>query len=113
MSQLIQHKYEKEPFYEFLNKYCDVEKNNLIFNKSALKRAKIDNGVAPFFKDLTNYYFPSKHFYLEREPLYKNVATVVRQLCKYLHIPFTSRIKYSKSKYEIVYIIYPMTSINI
>ena len=108
MSQLIQNKFEKEPFYGFLNKYCDKDKENLVFNKSALKRAKMDNAIAPFCKSLKKHYFPSKHFYLEREPLYKNVATIVRQLCKYLHIPYTSRIVYSKSKYEIIYVILPM-----
>ena len=107
MSQLLQNKYKKEIFYEFLNKYCNLEKKNLIFNKASLKRAKLDNAVKPFCEDLKNYYFPSKHFYLEREFLYKNIATIIRQLCKYLHIPYTSRIKYSKSKYEIVYIIFP------
>ena len=110
MSQLFQNKYSKEHFYEFLNKYCEVEKNNLIFCKAALKRAKLDNNaVNKFCEDLKNYYFPSKHFYLERDPLYKNVATITRQICKYLLIPYTSRIKYSKSKYEIIYVIYPMT----
>ncbi len=107
MSQLIQNNYEKETFYEFLNKYCNLEKNKLIFNKASLKRAKLEKAVEPFCEDLKKYYFPSKHFYLEREPLYKNIATIIRQLCKYLHIPYTSRIKYSKSKYEIVYIIFP------
>lgn len=108
MSQLIQNKYEKETFFNFLNKYCDKDKENLIFNKAALKRAKINNAVDSFCKDLKNHYFPSKHFYLEREPLYKNIATIIRQLCKYLHIPYTSRIVYSKSKYEIIYVILPM-----
>ena len=68
----------------------------------------MDNAIMPFCESLKKHYFPSKHFYLEREPLYKNVATIVRQLCKYLHIPYTSRIVYSKSKYEIIYVILPM-----
>ena len=108
MSQLIQNKYEKEPFYDFLNKYCDKDKENLLFNKAALKRAKMDNAIKPFCEGLKKHYFPSKHFYLEREPLYKNIATVIRQICKYLYIPYTSRIVYSKSKYEIIYVILPM-----
>ena len=82
--------------------------NKIIFCKAALKRAKLNEKIQPFLNNLKNYYFPSKHFYLERVPLYKNVATVIRQLCKYLHIPYTSKILYSKSKYEIIYIIYLM-----
>ena len=37
---------------------------------------------------------------------YKNLITIIRQICKYNNIPFTSDIKYSKSKYEITYFIY-------
>jgi hypothetical protein len=106
MSQLFQNKYESEHFYTFLNKYCEHENKKIIFNKAALKRAKLDNGVEPFCEELKNYYFPSKQFYLERDPIYKNIATIIRQICKYLHIGYTSRIKYSKSKYEIMYIIF-------
>tara|TARA_B110000008_G_scaffold164490_1_gene164809 strand:- start:831 stop:1160 length:330 start_codon:yes stop_codon:yes gene_type:complete len=107
MSQLFQKKYEKDHFYEFLNKYCNLENKKIIFNKASLKRAKIDNAIEPFLIELKNFYFPSKQFYLERDPVYKNIATIIRQICKYLQIAYTSRIKYSKSKYEIMYIIYP------
>ena len=106
MSQIFQNKYCKEHFFEFLNKYCLIEKKKIIFNKESLKRAKLDNALEPFCLNLKKYYFPSKHFYLEREPKYKNIATIIRQICKYLMVPYTSNIKYFKSKYEIVYIIY-------
>ena len=46
---------------------------------------------------------------------YKNIITIIRQICKYHHIPFTNRIKYEHSKYEIIYIIYlpaPITDIS-
>ena len=52
------------------------------------------------------YYFKSKHHYLEREKTYKNFVTIVRQICKYHAIPYTSKILYSKSTYEIKYFIY-------
>ena len=41
--------------------------------------------------------------YVEREMKYKNLITIIRQICRYHHIPFSSNIKYSKSKYEITY----------
>jgi|TARA_B110000967_G_scaffold60787_1_gene62440 hypothetical protein len=107
MSQLFQQKYTDVHFYEFLNKYCNMENNKFIFNKASLKRAKLDDAVDPFLIELKKFYFPSKQFYLERDPVYKNIATIIRQICKYLHIAYTSRIKYSKSKYEIIYIIFP------
>ena len=106
MSQIFQNAYSKEHFFEFLNKFCSVENKKIIFNKESLKRAKLNNAIETFCLDLKKFYFPSKHFYLEREPIYKNIATIIRQICKYLMIPYTSNIKYFKSKYEIVYIIY-------
>ena len=35
------------------------------------------------------YYFKSKQFYLERDKNYKNIITIIRQICKfnYIHIP--------------------------
>ena len=47
--------------------------------------------------------FISKKMYVEREMKYKNLITIIRQICRYHHIPFSSNIKYSKSKYEITY----------
>ena len=38
--------------------------------------------------------------------IYKNFVTLIRQICKYHHIAFTSVMKYNKSKYEIIYSIF-------
>ena len=47
MSQLIQNKFEKDKM-NFLNKYCDKDKENLVFNKSSTKKSKDGQAVAPF-----------------------------------------------------------------
>ena len=83
-----------------------TNKNQYIFSKESFKRAKIDNAIELFCENLKQYYFPSKYHYLDRESKYKYFITILRQICKYHHIPFTSNIKYSKSKYEIKYFIY-------
>ena len=106
MSQIFQTSYPKCNFFEFLNKFCEKNDKQYIFSKEAFKRVKLDEAVTPFCENLKKYYFPSKHHYLEREKNYKHFITIIRQICKYHHIPFTSNIKYSKSKYEIKYFIY-------
>ena len=106
MSQIFQNTYDKKHFFDFLHKFCLNDNNKFVFNKSALKKAKLENAIIPFCDELKKFYFPSKHFYLERDPIYKNIATIIRQICKYLMVPYTTQIKYSKSKYEIIYIIY-------
>ena len=106
MSQIFQKSFPKNIFFEFIEKYCDKNDKQYIFSKDAFKRIKLDEQVKPFCDNLKKYYFKSKHHYLERDSNYKNFVTIIRQICKYHHIPFTSDIKYSKSKYEIKYFIY-------
>uniref|UniRef100_A0A6C0JF40 Uncharacterized protein n=1 Tax=viral metagenome TaxID=1070528 RepID=A0A6C0JF40_9ZZZZ len=106
MSQIFQLSFPKTLFFAFIDKYCEKNNNQHIFSKVAFKRMRLEEQVIPFCKNLKEYYFKSKHHYLDREQTYKNFTTIIRQLCKYLHIPFTSNINYSKSKYEINYFIY-------
>lgn len=109
MSQIFQTSYPKKEFFDYLKKYCNNNNNNnncYIFSKEAFKRIKMDETIDSFCENLKNYYFPSKHYYLERDMIYKHFVTIIRQICKYHHIPFTSDIKYSKSKYDISYFIY-------
>ena len=106
MSQIFQNTFPKKLFFEFIDNYCDKNNNQYIFSKESFKRIKLDEKVESFCNSLKSFYFKSKHHYLEREKTYKNFVTIVRQICKYHHIPFTSDIKYSKSKYEIKYFIY-------
>ena len=58
-----------------------------------------------FYDSLKPFYFNSKLFYLERDKTYKNFITILRQITKYHHIPYTSKIIYLKSTYEIKYFI--------
>lgn len=106
MSQLFKNKYPKSDLFLLLNKYCEKFDKYYKLSKTAYKKAKLDNGIQPFFEELKKYYYPSKHFYLTREDNYKNFITVIRQLCKYHLVAYTSSIKYFKSKYEIIYFIY-------
>ena len=106
MSQIFQSSYPKKDFFEFLDKFCEKKDKQYLFSKESFKRIKLEEQAQSFCDNLKKYYFKSKHHYLEREKTYKNFVTVIRQICKYHHIPFTSDIKYSKSKYEIKYFIY-------
>ena len=105
-SQLFKKKYPKENLFLLLDKYCEKYSNYYKLSKAAYKKAKMDDNIKPFFKELKEYYYPSKHFYLTRDDTYKNLITIIRQICKYHLIAYTSNIKYSKSKYEIIYYIY-------
>ena len=105
-SQLFKEKYPKDKFFAFLDKYCDKTDKYYKVSKVAYKKAKLEGTIIKFFQELKQYYHKSKHFYVEREDNYKNLVTVLRQICKHHLIAYTSNIKYSKSKYEIIYFIY-------
>ena len=92
--------------FNFLNTICENNGKKYIYNKVAYKKANFLNEAEPFLKEIKQYYFDSKKFYCERQLTYKNLITIIRQICKHHHIPFTSYMKYIKSKYEIIYCIY-------
>jgi len=82
------------------------KKNKYVFSKANFKKAQLENKLAAFYDILKPHYYQSKIFYITREIVYKNFITLIRQICKYHHIAFTSVMKYNKSKYEIIYSIF-------
>lgn len=59
-----------------------------------------------FSNDIIDYYHVSKRFYVDREMSYNSFTNIIRQICKTNDIMFTSKMKYSESKYSIDYLIY-------
>ena len=106
MSQIFQKILQSDKLFIFLNSCCEKKNNKYTLNKASFKKAKLNKLIKPFCDNLKNYYYPSKHHYLERDMTYKNFITIIRQICKYLHLAFTSNIRYFKSKYEIEYFIF-------
>ena len=96
--------------HTFLQEFGIVQDKCYILSKAAFKKAKIKNGLAPWLTSLMPYYHLSKRFYLTRGMTYRNLVTVIRQICKSLDIGFSSAIHYSRSQYEIVYTIHSSTA---
>ncbi len=92
--------------FDFLDGVCEKQKNKYVFSKANFKKAQMEETIIPFCEKLKEYYYKSKLFYINRTINYKNLITIIRQLCKYHHIAFTSVMKYNKSKYEIIYSIF-------
>tara|TARA_Y100000591_G_C21537067_1_gene547032 strand:+ start:330 stop:662 length:333 start_codon:yes stop_codon:yes gene_type:complete len=70
------------------------------------KKGIYSNDIQNFMEIVKPYYHSSKQFYLERELTFPRFTTVLRQICKANNIMFSSKIKYDKSKYNIIYYIY-------
>ena len=105
-SQIFKNAIPKTLFLNFMDS-CAVKKTNYyVFSKTVFKSAQYQELVEPFLNAIKEYYFNSKQYYVTRNMNYKNFITILRQICKYHHIPFTSTIKYDKSSYEISYSIF-------
>ena len=91
--------------YDFLKINCLFEDNYYILDKIVYKKYEYNNLIEDFLKSLDNYYRKSKKYYLEREINYNNLLTVIRQICKFKNIEYSTKIKYDKNKYFIIYYI--------
>ena len=77
-----------------------------IINLSVYKKGIFNETIPKFIEDCKEYYHLSKRKYLERKLNYNSFITVLRQICNYNNITYTSQIKYEKSTYNIVYFIF-------
>ena len=105
-SQIFKKGYPKENLLEFLERYAEKKTTYYYFTKASFKKAVFEKSVVSFCQILKNYYYSSKYKYLDKTQNYRSFITIIRQICKYHHMAFTSKIKYDKSNYEIVYYIY-------
>jgi len=105
-SQLFKKEVPKNISLDFIKKYGRAHKDYYLFSKSSFKKARLEKAIDPFCLSLQPYYHVAKQFYVTRTMNYKNFITILRQLCKYHHIPLTSTIRYTQSTYEIIYSFY-------
>jgi len=104
-SQIFKKKYSTESLFEFLESICMKNDKQYVFNTNSYKKGLFNDAIQIFITGLKEYYHLSKQIYLERKMSYNNFTTILRQICKYNQIAYTSQIKYDKSEYEIVYYI--------
>ncbi len=105
-SQIFKTTPPKKILFDFLEAVSEKTKNKYIFSKATFKKGQLEDKINPFCNRLQEHYYTSKEFYVTRNMTYKNFVTIIRQMCKYHHIAFTSVMKYNKSKYEIIYSIF-------
>jgi hypothetical protein len=77
-----------------------------VLNNNSYKKGMFNDIINKFITECTPYYHLSKRKYLERKLTYNTFVTIIRQICNFNNITYTSQIKYNKSTYDIVYYIY-------
>lgn len=105
-SQIFKSQVPNELLYGLLNNIAIRTDKRFIFNKTSYKKGLIDDLIIIFLNNCKKYYYDSKQKYLDKKITYNVFTTVLRQICNYNKIIYTSQIKYSKSKYDIEYYIY-------
>lgn len=103
--QIFKYAIPAEPLFGLLDKICIKEDNTYIFNNNSYKKGIFDNNIPPFLEECKPYYHASKQKYVEKKMTYTAFTTVLRQICNFNHITYTTKIRYEKSTYEIVYYI--------
>ena len=84
-----------------------LENNYYLFNILVFKTLLYEEKIYIFLKELENYYYKNKYFYITRNPItYNQFNTVLKQICKKNNIQFSIIKKYIKSKYNTELCIY-------
>jgi hypothetical protein len=104
--QIFKDNVPNELLIKLLNDIAIKSEKCYVLNNNCYKKGMFNNIIADFITQCIPYYHISKRKYLERKITYNSFITIIRQICNFNKITYTSQIKYDKSSYDIVYYIY-------
>lgn len=104
--QIFKKKIPNDFFFKMLESICSKNDNYFIFTIESFKKGIFKEIIQQFIIDCNEYYHISKRKYLENTLCYNSFTTILRQICNFNQITFTSKIKYNKSLHYIEYFIY-------
>lgn len=107
-TQLFKKNIPKEFLFELLDKIClkNDREHYYLIDIIAYRKMLFFELYEDFKSKIKPYYNLSKQHYVDRKIDYNSFTNITRQICKSNNIMFTSKIKYSESKYNIEYYIY-------
>jgi hypothetical protein len=105
-TQIFKKNVPNQILFTLLDSICAKNEKHYVLNNESFKRGIFQESISTFFAECNKYYHISKKKYLERKLTYNSFTTVLRQICNFNNITYTSQIKYDKSNYDIVYYIY-------
>lgn len=105
-TQIFKNQVPTNMLFNLLDKICLKNDKHYTFNNDSFKRGVYTEDIQNFLNECKPFYHISKRKYLEKKVTYKSFTTVLRQICNYNKITYTSQIKYDKSTYDILYYIY-------
>ena len=105
-SQIFKNSFPNELLINLLDNIALKTDKCYVINNNAYKKGIFNESIVKFVEECKPFYHLSKYKYLERKLTYNSFVTVLRQICNYNKITYTSQIKYDKSTYNIVYYVY-------
>lgn len=105
-SQIFKTSIPIDILFSLLNDICVKMNHSYIIDMIAYKKGIYNEKIPHFISACKDYYHISKQKYVNRTLNYKTFLTIVRQICNHNKIEYKTKIKYDKSTYNIVYIIF-------
>jgi len=105
-SQIFKNNIPNELLIKLLDDIAIKSDNCYVLNTNSYKKGIFNASIPQFITECKPYYHLSKRKYLERKINYNSFVTIIRQICNFNKITYTSQIKYDKSTYDIIYYIY-------
>ncbi len=105
-TQIFKHPIPNQLLIQLLDDISIKNDKFYVLNNNSYKKGIFNDIINKFIIECTPYYHLSKRKYLERKLTYNSFITIIRQICNFNNITYTSQIKYNKSTYDIVYYIY-------
>jgi len=104
--QIFKKHIPNELLFQLLDSICLKNEKHYTYNVEAFKRGIFKESIQKFIEECKPYYHLSKKKYLEKKITYNSFTTILRQICNFNKITYTSQIKYDKSSYSIIYYFY-------
>ena len=105
-TQIFKNTIPNDMLFNLLDEICLKNEKHYTFNGEAFKRGVYKELIQEFITQCVPFYYLSKRKYLEKPLTFNSFATILRQICNFNKISYTSQIKYDKSTYGIEYYIY-------
>jgi SNF2 family DNA or RNA helicase len=105
-TQIFKRNIPNELLFNILDELCVKNDKYYIFNVDSFRKGVYKELISKFLETCKPYYHISKRKYLEKKLTFNSFITVLRQICNFNKITYTSQIKYDKSDYSIIYYIY-------
>ena len=105
-TQIFKKEFPSSMLFNLLDNICMKNDKHYLLNSESFKKGVFNNSIQEFLELCKPYYHNSKKKYLERKLTYNSFTTIVRQICNFHKLTYISQIKYNKSLYDIIYIIY-------